>query len=346
MMIKKEFPLLFVFLILIGNTAIAQKSDVTPLFQSTTPVEVKLGFSIKDVKKITNDTIYTPTMLSYKNDQGTWDSLNVDLRARGEFRRKNCFFPPIRLKMKKKDTEGTLFTGNKNLKLVVPCQTAKTASDLILKEYLAYKLYEPVTPYVFNTRLVNLTLTDKSGKQPKSYDLKGIFIEDDGLVAKRFDAKMIKDVQLHPMRMKDTASTIHDFFEFMISNTDWSSLAQHNIKVMQLKNKDYIPLTYDFDMSGLVNAPYAQVSELLEISSVQQRIYRGFCRTEGLFDYVRKEYLNHEAEMMKVFDAKEIADMNPKDLAGAKKYIGEFFTILKNDKSYKENILSKCRTNN
>jgi hypothetical protein len=341
---RKLLFLLPLLVILCINTGIAQQSDVTQLFQSKDPVDVKLKISIKEVKKITNDTIYTPTMMSYKNNQGVWDSLKVDLRARGEFRRKNCFFPPIRLKMKKKDTDGNLFSGNKNLKLVVPCQTAKTANDLVLKEYLAYKLYEPITPYYFNTRLVNLNLTDNSGKQAKSYDLKGIFIEDDGLVAKRFDAKMIKDVQLHPIRMKDTASTIHDFFEFMISNTDWSSLAQHNIKVMQLKNKDYIPLTYDFDMSGLVNAPYAQVSELLDVSSVQQRIYRGFCRTEALFEYVRKEYLNHEDEMMAVFNAKEVADMNPKDLAGAKKYIGEFFTILKNDKSYKENILSKCRT--
>ena len=343
MTINKELLLLSVVCFLLSTPVFSQKSDVTTLFQSTSPIEVQLGFLMKDVKKITDETIYTGTILSYKNDQGTWDSLNVDLRARGNFRRNNCFFPPIRLKMKKRDTAETLFSGNKNLKLVVPCQTAKTADDLILKEYIAYKLYEIVTPYVFNTRMVNLTLIDQSGRQPKSYEIKGFFIEDDGLVAKRFDAKMVKDVQLHPMRMQDTTSTIHDFFAFMISNTDWSSTGQHNIKVMQLKNNDYIPLTYDFDMSGLVNAPYAEVNELLEISSVQDRVYRGFCRTESLFEYVRQEYLNHESEIMSVFDSKEVADMNPKELDRAKKFIGEFFTILKNDESFKEEILSNCR---
>ena len=346
MTIKKELLLLSVVCCLLSFSGFSQKSDVTPLFQSTSPIEVKLSFAIKEVKKITADSIYTGTMLSYKNDQGTWDSLKVDLRARGNFRRNNCFFPPIRLKMKKKDTEGSLFSGNKDLKLVVPCQTAKTSNDLILKEYIAYKLYEIVTPYVFNTRLVNLTLIDQSGKQPKSYEVKAFFIEDDGLVAKRFEAKMVKDVQLHPMRLQDTVSTIHDFFAFMISNTDWSSTAQHNIKVMQLNNKDYIPLAYDFDMSGLVNAPYSQVREILEISSVQERIYRGFCRAESLFEYVRNKYLNHETEIMNVFNSEEVADMNPKDLDKAKKYIGEFFTILKNDKSFNDKILSKCRTNN
>jgi hypothetical protein len=343
---KPLHHLLPIVLLLVLSSMISVAQDnVSPLFKSREPIEVKLGFAIKEVKKITNDTIYTPTQLSYKNSTGAWDSLKVDLRARGEFRRKNCFFPPIRLKLKKKDTEGTLFAGNKNLKLVVPCQTAKTANDLVLKEYLGYKLYEPVTPYIFNTRLVNLTLSDNSGKQPKVYQLKGIFIEDDGLVAKRFEAKMVKDVQLHPIRMQDTASTVHDFFEYMIANTDWSSMAQHNIKVMQLKNKDLIPLTYDFDMSGLVNAPYAQVAEMLEISSVTERVYRGFCRTDALFEYVRQHYLKNEAEILKVFSAPEVADMNPKDLAGAKKYIEEFFATLKNDKSYRDNILGKCRTN-
>ncbi len=232
MTINKELLLLSVVGFLLSTPVFSQKSDLTTLFQSTSPVEVQLGFLMKDVKKITDETIYTGTILSYKNDQGTWDSLIVDLRARGNFRRNNCFFPPIRLKMKKRDTAETLFSGNKNLKLVLPCQTAKTADDLILKEYIAYKLYEIVTPYVFNTRMVNLTLIDQSGRQPKSYEIKGFFMEDDGLVAKRFDAKMVKDVQLHPMRMQDTTSTIHDFFAFMISNTDWSSTGQHNIKVM------------------------------------------------------------------------------------------------------------------
>ncbi len=328
---------------ILQGTAFAQSSDVTPLFASKEPLEVKLGFAIKEVKKITNDTIYSPTVLHYKDASGKWDSIKIDLRARGEFRRKNCFFPPIRIKMKKKDVDGSLFAGNKSLKLVVPCQTAKTANDLILKEYLCYKLYEPITPYVFNTRMVNLTLTDQSGKQPKSYDLKAFFIEDDGLVAKRHGAKMVKDTQLHPLRMQDTTSVRHDFFEYMISNTDWSSVAQHNIKVMQLASKDYIPLAYDFDMSGMVNAPYAQVSELTGAVSVRERVYRGFCRPEPLLQFVRQEYLAKESAILNTLNAKEV-DLNPKELEGAKKYLGEFFSILKSDKNFQEHIVSKCRT--
>ena len=150
------------------------------------------------------------------------------------------------------------------------------------------------------------------------------------------------DAQLHPLRLQDTASTIHDFYEYMIANTDWSSVAQHNIKMMQIASGAYIPLTYDFDMSGIENAPYATVAEQLAVSSVRERVYRGFCRPEPIFQYTRQEFLKKESEIMKAVTAR--TDIDPKDLSGIQKYLGEFFDILKSDKSFNDNIISKCRT--
>ncbi|MDZ7647657.1 MAG: hypothetical protein U5K54_11040 [Cytophagales bacterium] len=79
---------------------------------------------------------------------------------------------------------------------------------------------------------------------------------------------------IHPLTLSDTTVVLFDFFQYLIANTDWSAAQQHNVKIIQTANKK-IPLTYDFDMAGLVNAPYATVSETLTISSVQERLYRG-----------------------------------------------------------------------
>ena len=38
-----------------------------------------------------------------------------------------------------------------------------------------------------------------------------------------------------------------------------------------------IPVPYDFDYSGLVNAPYAAPPPILKLSNVRQRQYRGYC---------------------------------------------------------------------
>ena len=38
-----------------------------------------------------------------------------------------------------------------------------------------------------------------------------------------------------------------------------------------------ITVPYDFDHAGIVNAPYAQPAEELQMSSIRQRRYRGYC---------------------------------------------------------------------
>jgi hypothetical protein len=40
-------------------------------------------------------------------------------------------------------------------------------------------------------------------------------------------------------------------------------------------------------MAGIVNAPYATVHDFMAISSVRERLYRGFCREETMIEYVR-----------------------------------------------------------
>lgn len=319
------------------------KSDL-PLFSDDQAIEIKLGFSTKELKKEKADSVYFPSILHFRVPGGEWDSLKVDLRARGNFRRNQCFFPPIRIKIKKKDSNGTLFEGNKALKLVVPCKNGKTDNDQIVKELLCYKLNEEVTPYFFSTRQVSLTLIDESSKTPKTYELKAFLIEDDDLVAERAEAKIAKGKQILPGRFQELAAVRIDFFEYMIANTDWSSVAQHNIKVMQTTNNDFIPLAYDFDMSGIVHAYYSTTSEMLKISSVRERLYRGFCRPDAVMQQVREEFLASEDRMMEIVDGFE-PDLGSKEIGEIKKYLGEFFSVLKNDKSFTEEILSKCRTN-
>ncbi|MCK6617859.1 MAG: hypothetical protein L6Q51_09450 [Cyclobacteriaceae bacterium] len=332
---KRLLPLL----LLLAGSGYAQ--EVTPLFKSEEPLSIRLGFSIRELKKNTNDTLYTASVLAYKREAGTWDSIKIDLRARGHFRRANCFFPPLRVKIKKSQSDNTPFAGNKNLKLVIPCQSGKSYNDLVIKEYLAYQLYEQVTPYYFNTRLVNLTLVDGRGRNSKTHELTAFFIEDDDLVAKRLKTKTYKADKVHPIKLADTATIMQDFFQYMISNSDWSAVQLHNIVVFESKNQ-LIPVAYDFDMSGLVNAPYGQVSELVGTSNVRERVYRGFCRNPKLFEYAQSEYLKLEPVLMDVvagFDG----NLHPRDIADTKRFLDEFFTTLKNEKNFRENILQKCR---
>lgn len=325
--------------LIFSEVSLGQNSE--DLFDNNEMLDLKLAFAFKEVKKSKEKSSRFPSILTYQGDDFL-DSIDVEVRARGNFRRQKCAFPPLKLRIKKKNRIGGIFESHKNLKLVLPCSSSDQYDQLVVKEFLAYKLYEVVNPYFFKTRLINLELTDLSGKSPKTVHVKGILIEDDKMVADRFDAKLVKDLQLSPFRVYDSVGIRHDFFQMMISNTDWSTMAQHNITMMAINQYQYIPLPYDFDMSGLVDAPYSTVSELLSIQSVRERLYRGICWKPELFDFARQEFLRIEPEVWQVFE-NNARYLSPNEVARQKKYLEEFFEILKDDKKFQTEIVNKCR---
>jgi hypothetical protein len=83
----------------------------------------------------------------------------------------------------------------------------------------------------------------------------------------------------------------------MIANTDFSTTFFHNIKVFKTTDGKNVPVPYDFDMAGVVNAPYATVDPKWEIKSVRERAYKGYCRNDKVAEHVRREYLNREQEI-------------------------------------------------
>jgi succinate dehydrogenase/fumarate reductase flavoprotein subunit len=120
---------------------------------------------------------------------------------------------------------------------------------------------------------------------------------------------------------------------------------------MQRGPKDLIiPITYDFDMAGLVNAGYAVVSEtgggdaIGEQNSVRDRVYRGWCRADNVTQYVRKDFISKEEQFLAAVDGLK-DELPDKQIQSIKTYIGQFFKILKDDNSFRRLITTQCRKN-
>ena len=322
-------------------TSCAQQ--LSPLFQDETPLDISFEADLSKIKHEDEDSVYFASVLSFKNADGTVDSVRIGIRARGNFRRKHCSLPPLRIKVHKEDRQG-MFSKVKSLKLVVPCQNTKSSNELILREYLCYQLYEPTTPYVLSTRLVNISLTETSGKN-EVLKLVGFLIEDDDDAARRLGSKVVSTDKVNPFMLQDTCAIRFDLFQFMIGNTDFSTAYFHNTKVFRTKSNVLIPVAYDFDMSGIVSAPYATVNPDLGIDNVRDRVYRGFCRSDDVATGVRQEYLNRESEILGILD-KHKSMFSEKELTGMKRYMNDFFTVMRNDKLYKARITQACRTTN
>ena len=315
-------------------------------FQNQDPLSMQLKFSTRDIKKNTNDSTYITSTLLIQNKELAWDSLKIKLRARGKHRRQNCYFAPLKLKLKKKATKGTMFEVTTKLKLVLPCLLQKDKNDLVIKEYMAYKLYEIISPYHFKTRLSNIEFEEEIRSRIKKHNLKAILIEDIDKVAQRHNGrKMTRKV--HPLQQDDRTSLQNSLFQYLIGNTDFSTRGGHNQKLLYTDNK-YVSIPYDFDMSGLVNAPYATISGMenmkVYITEVTQRAYKGYKRDYELLQEVRQKYISSKDEIFAVTDSLKQYFQDPTLYEKAKDFIDDFFEIMESDKKFEKNIVNRTRT--
>ena len=132
----------------------------------------------------------------------------------------------------------------------------------------------------------------------------------------------------------------------MIGNTDFSTAYQHNQKLI-FKEGETIPVPYDFDMSGLVNTSYAVVSNIqnttLDITNVEQRLYRGFKREQVILEKVRQLYLKRQPQILNLFDEHRPLFEDKKSCDEAKEYANSFFDILMSDIKFNTEIVAKAR---
>ena len=348
---KSHTTLIFLLCLLLGHFVFPQQHnsesfrETTELFKDQEQLSLKLKFSAKNLRENTNDSTYVASMLWYKDANTVWDSMDIKLRARGNFRRDNCYYVPLRIKLKKSEVKGTPFQGNKKLKLVLPCLEGRNGNDYVLKEYLAYKLYEDISPYHFKTRLLELEFLEEKGQRIKKHQIKGFLIEDIDNVAERVNGEQIKRL-IHPLQHDATFAVENAFFEYLIGNTDYSARVQHNQRLLFIDNK-IIAIPYDFDMSGLVNTHYATVSNIqnipTQIDYVTERAYKGYMRDEAVLQKVRQTYLDHKEQIFATIESLEMYFQDRTQFLMAKEFIADFFEILENDKKFERNIVNRAR---
>tara|TARA_B100000767_G_scaffold275658_1_gene314085 strand:- start:771 stop:1790 length:1020 start_codon:yes stop_codon:yes gene_type:complete len=328
---------------ILSSTFVLAQGEAVELFQSEDVIPLQISYSNRSLKKSDNDTIFFDTSMKFQTPDGVWNDIKVGVRARGNFRRSTCYFPPIKMKIKKSDAKGTIFKGNKKLKLVLPCKLEKNKNDNILRELIAYKLYEVISPYHFKTRRVSIDFEEIKRKKTEKFVLNGFLIEDDKNVSKRLEFRNW-DRFMHPLNMIPEASVQNNFFQFMIGNTDFSTAYSHNGKLLVNKENKFIPVPYDFDMSGIVDPSYAVSNEVLGLKSIQERKYRGFKRDESVVYLVRDQFLYNKDKLINIINGFKADFDNPNSHQEVVDYINSFFEIIEDDKRFKSDIIAQMRT--
>jgi hypothetical protein len=278
------------------------------------------------------------------------ETLAVTLAPRGITRRKKdvCPFPPLAVAFPEKPPKGSLFQGQKKLKLVTHCKPAPAFQQYVLMEYAAYKLNNAITPQSFNARLAQIDYVDASGK-PVTTRM-GFFIEDGDDMAERngmVEEQMPDRIPVSTLDPKSAAR--YALFQYMISNLDWAMNAGppgagccHNARLIGPKGAttNIIPVPYDFDYSGLVDAPYAVPPAQIQVANVRTRRWRGFCRHNAEVGPAAAAMLADQGRLLAVIDS--IPDLEPGTRNKAKSFLGGFFETIGSPAELQDKLIKNC----
>jgi hypothetical protein len=266
----------------------------------------------------------------------------VQLGTRGHSRLnpRTCEFVPIRVELPKEGLEGTVFEGQTNLKLGTHCRNEKEFDQFVMKEYLTYKLSNLVTPFSFRARLARANYVDAATKKPISTH-NAVFLEHENDVARRLSGR---DVSLPRIEFKDLekdSTTTMFLLEYMLGNTDYSIWALHNVVIIQDKKRTLYPVAYDFDMSGLVNPPYAMPDQRLRLRAVTDRLYRGPCRTVEELTAAAEPIRAKKADMLAAVEG--MKELNGTHKGQVKDYLESFFKTIDKPESIKKTFVDGCK---
>lgn len=325
-------------------------AEENPLFTSDTIVKAVLTAPITQAyaQSSLEERMYMPGQWSYVEASGQIRKLDVSIRTRGHFRRSYCDLPPLQLNFRKKQVRGTLFDGQDKLKLVSPCGHQSRYQQYVLLEYLAYKVFEVMTDRSFRTRLIRLSYIDSDDKLDPWTAL-AFVIEDDKDMTDRLGL-----VQLHVKRVMFASldrpqTALMELTQLLIGNNDYSLLKGgvgedccHNMVVLATDpDSSRIPVPFDFDASGLVNASYAAPPNFLPIRDVRDRYYHGLCQPPEVLDHAIDEVRSKRESILALVTG--MKELSSRSRDRSVDYVKDFYEILDDPKRIDEEIRERCR---
>jgi len=329
---------------LLPTIALAAPAD--DLFTTDQRLSLRLEAPLRTILQQRNRPEYQPARMVAADADGTELAVDLRVRTRGKSRVKACEFPPLLLNFPGEQPAGSPFAGQNRLKLVTHCDASSSYEQYVLLERQIYRVLGLLTDATLRTRVVTVTYYDT--ERGREFATKvGFLIEDEERFAERLGVTTISDERVSAARYDPAALALLDVFQYFIGNTDWSALAApagesccHNVVPFARADGLLVPVPYDFDSSGLVNAPYTLPDERLPIRSVRDRLYRGACREPAALKPVLDGFVARRAAIAALFGP--AAGLAEKTAAQARSYIDDFYAVLDDPRRFQRAFEVGC----
>jgi hypothetical protein len=330
------------FLLYFTSTAIFAQAPQKPgsVFEHLTAIDgglLELEIDLTEIITNKNTNTYFPGNI--KSQSGK--TFKVDIRPRGKYRRRICDVPPLKIKFSKKELRAAALDTFNEVKIVTPCEFTPEGEALLLKEYLAYRAYEQLDPmYSVRARLVKIKFKDKhvEAQRPAAFC---ILLEHEEELSGRLGGSMVEayNLNMDTMEMRKTSLTV--MFEYMIGNTDWDLSSFRNVYLFKSnKGGKIMPIPYDFDFSGLVNAPYAIPTSESGLRRVQDRYLMARDIPSSFLRQAVQTIKSNKSEIGAICSASFLPDHVSKEVM---RYLNTFFEAVESKEDVPEKMKVSMR---
>ncbi len=316
--------------------------EAAAFFTTAAPIAVTLTTNLHKIRGDKGDKgPWRDASLSYVGEDGKPVVVPIQIKTRGIWRKHNCEFPPVRFNISREKSKGTIFYGLDKPKLVSYCRNDDTYEQYVLQEYQLYRIYQMLTPNSYNARLLQMTYADENGGKVDTKRV-AFLLEEPGVLADRMGTSFMKEKGAGPDFMEPHHGALVGIFEYFIGNTDWSIFALHNIVLLAQPDGNVIPVPYDFDFSGVVNAHYATVDPKLSIDRVRDRLFRGYCGPTEEYSKVFDLFREKKDAIYALYQD-DIGKMLKKDQVDQTlKYYDDFYKTINDSRTANREIVKQC----
>jgi hypothetical protein len=104
-----------------------------------------------------------------------------------------------------------------------------------------------------------------------------------------------------------------------------------------------VPVAFDFDFSGAVNASYATVDPSLTVTRVRDRLFRGYCTEGDAFKKVFALFNEKKERIYGLYDDPVGKLLDRRIARETLEYFDEFYRVINDSRSARSKILKACR---
>jgi hypothetical protein len=234
-----------------------------------------------------------------------------------------------------------VFEGLDKPKLVNYCRDNDQYEQYLLQEVQLYRIYQLLTPLSHRVRLARMSYVDSaSGK--RDAERYALILEDPDQLANRHMSKLVKTKGATAADLEPKELALAYMYLFFIGNLDFSFNGLHNTELLGTLDGRILPVAYDFDYAGAINATYAVPPPNYNVPNVRTRKFLGPCEIAPEYAGAVNRLVEKKEAIYALYHDEIGKLLKPNIVRETLQYFDDFYDQVRSQGDAERNVFRYC----